>query len=176
MSSEAIQSEFCLVCAETPLPASSVRGAALGDLPGVCSPCRAEHTGEVELRLPEGARLDDLVTRHFVIRQREFLPGKGAREALRQWEEALDTGARRLGLLRTLLEAGSSDAEAVAEVLLTGGEMRFNLRAQSNSVLRLTDLSPLLARRLAQEGPEIASGPELPRAEMLRLLAEARRR
>jgi len=175
MSAEAIHSELCLVCDETPMPASSVRGASLSDAPSICSPCRAEHTGEVVLHLPPDARPRDLVVRHFTVRRREFLTGKGALEVLRQWGEALDVAARRMGLLRALLEAGSSDAEAVAEALITGGEMRFKLRERGGSTLRLTSLPPLLARRLAQEVPEIAAGPQLDRPDLLRLLAEARR-
>lgn len=170
MSSEAIQ-PACLVCGGYPdLPASP-----RGDL-AVCSPCRAEHAGAVELRLPEGARPRDQETRHFVVPRREFLPGKGALEALRQWGEALDTAARRVGLLRSLLEAGLSDPEAVAHVLLTGGAARFKLRAATGGDLALTDLPAPLARRLAEECPEIARGPALPEAELVRLAGRPDRR
>lgn len=176
MTGEAIQPELCPVCEETPLPPSSVRGASPADAPVICSPCRAEHTGEVELQLPRDAHIGALRVRHLTIRQREFLPGKGALEVLRQWEEAMETGAAQVRLLRALLEAGPSDAEQVAHVLLTGGELRFKLRAKGDHFFRLTDLAAPLARRLATEFPQIASGPMLPHAELRRLLAEARRR
>lgn len=163
MSPEAIH-PTCVVCGGP----AAVSASARHDL-AACSPCRAEHAGAVDLALPRHVAPEDLAATHLVIPRRDFLPGKGALEALRQWGEALETAVAKVALLRTLLEAGLSDPEAVAHVLLTGGEARFKLRRMGRDKLDLYDLPAPLARRLAEECPEIARGPALSDAELLRL-------
>lgn len=146
-------------------------GTTLPDGRFVCSPCRAERTGSVRLRLFRPFVPPDVVTRLEGPKPQDLL------EALGDWATALLESSRAIADLRQLL-MGASDEEAVADVLMgTAGAVSLSRgEGRHLSEFTLENLSPVTARRLAETTCADAEGPPLTPQELERVATELRGR
>jgi len=172
-----LRGEDCCLCGTYEIREFSHRGQPISELPPVCSPCRAERTGAIHLRLPAAAAPGDIAQR-IVLLQVGTTPehmAEAIQSALSVWAKALyDSADSVLAAFRFL--GGRPDEESVAATLMgdplvTG--LTF-LPDPERAGLTLTGLAPELARRLAEEVP-LAEGPALSLAhetEILLLVTE----
>lgn len=162
MSGGAIQS--CPRCGEGPAEAESAAVAA----PWVCAPCRAEHAGAIQLRLPHQAHSD------YTLRLAQIVgEGPDAQETVEAWAAGLDGAAKALRRVAKILRSSvPSEAEAVAAALMASDGPTV-VAAGRSLELRLEDLPASLARKLAEE-VSLAHPPDLTDVEILALAAERR--
>lgn len=170
-----LRRENCFLCGHHEIREFSFKGASLTDLPLVCSPCRAERTGAIQMVMPSA--LDPSVLSQRIDPYREKPPAvmSGAIQvALDVWEKALQDTAHSAKVLMRIL-TDRPDEEAVIHALM-GGPLISNLESARPGTLVLTGIAPELARRIATEVP-LAEGPALSPAHEteIRLLVAKRR-
>ncbi len=140
-----------------------------GESPWVCLPCRAEGTGTAVLRLPHQAHSN------FALRLAHMTGERATpKEAIQSWAAGLESAAKGLRRAARILVAAVPRAEeAVAEALMAGPVPAAGSTGDSLE-LRLEDLPPSLARKLAEE-VALAHAPDLTEDELRELAAERRR-
>lgn len=128
--------------------------------PWACSPCRAEATGTVYLRLPPFASPSTVGAL--------FGNGETALDSLRRWAQGLSTAAAKVTDVCDEL-VWTPDAEAVAHAVM-GEDPALGLRVPTHEghSLVLEDLPGATARRLAKECA-MADGPDLSGTDIERL-------
>ncbi len=156
----------CPLCGETAERRQDEYGGATAFW--VCSPCRAEHDGAIQLVPPDSARgtvIAERVEPHHGDRGAAVVGLRTWAEAMRQYVQSVESVAYAL--------VTQPDAEAVANALM--GDFSVFLMAEPvatmNSML-VRGLPPATARRLAKVVPH-ASGPPLPPDRLRQLEAEA---
>lgn len=177
MSDRAVSAstEPCPLCREEHvLPPFSVRGASLADEVTVCSPCRAEHTGTVQLRLPLGAAPGEITKRLKDFRRDPDFAG-AVQAGLSVWAKALQEGADAATGVLAALENRPDEERVAAEFMGAPllGDCDF-LADPERPGLKLTGLPPELARRIVETVP-MAEGPPLSVELMAELLRQAKR-
>lgn len=164
--------EPCCLCGAQEVREFSNQGTSLAEPPRVCSPCRAERTGAIQMTV-----LADVDPRHVAERIRSHRPGSPAtlegaiHVGLRTWAEALRRSAESALLLLKGFEELPPE-EAVAESVM-GAPRAAALEAPPGrpGTVKLTGLAPELARRLAETVP-LAEGPPLTTGELAALERE----
>lgn len=168
----------CCLCGEWELQELTHQNRSLAEPPPVCSPCRAERTQAIHLRLPKASAPGDIAQRLDPLQggtTPEYLSG-AIQTALSVWARALYDSADSVMAAFHLLR-GRPDEERVAatlmgDALVTGLEF---LPDPEMAGIKLTGLAPELARRIATEVP-LAEGPALSHAHLaeIRLLLTER--
>jgi hypothetical protein len=161
---ETVKAHVCLNCA-APYPGKSQAEYGLPDWPWwLCSPCRAEATGTVDLTLPMMAAPTTLA-----------LGGGGPRaihKNLAGWVAGLHVATAQVAEL--LVSLGGSDEEVTAHAVMgtdpLGDAPRLTRHPADVRTLVLTDLPVGTARRLAET--TFAEGPHLSTERIRELAAE----
>lgn len=164
----------CCLCGDYEVRQFSHRGKPISEMPPVCSPCRAERTGAIQLSLPR--EVDPAVLRARVSPDKLRFPSEDERAraiqvVLRMWRDALVKSAEAVTQLVAALEGGPAEERVAHELLgtpLVGG---LEALTRPPGTLKLTGLAPALARRLATE-VRWAEGPPLLVADLPALEAE----
>lgn len=170
----------CCLCGTYEIREYTHQGKVVREPPPVCSPCRAERTGAIHLRLPKAVAPDNIAQRLAPLQAGttpEYL-AQAIQSALAVWAKALYDSADSVTAALNAL-GGRSDEERVAATLMgdplvTGLEFVADHNGQCPG-LKLVGLPGELARRIAERVP-LAEGPALSQAhlaEILLLLAKA---